>query len=80
MRHVVDERAAKLDSEPSESEAADNLEGTQEVELMWTEEQELFAVRKDSSVPRQCVPSGLSLCSLSRGPHCRCVALGKTLD
>jgi len=51
MRHVVDERAAKLDSESSESEAADNLEGTQEVELMWTEEQELFAVRKESSVP-----------------------------
>ena len=50
MRQFVDERAAKIDSEPSGSVAADILEASQEVEVMWTEEQELLAVPKKSII------------------------------
>ena len=44
---VIDQRVAKIDVDP---EAADDFETHQDVEVTWTEEQELFAVGKTFSV------------------------------
>ena len=57
---VIDQRVAKTDVDP---EAADDFETHQDVEVTWTEEQELFAVGKTFSGRKGCVPSDLSFCS-----------------
>ena len=79
MRQAIDETASKTDSKSTDSEAVEEPGTSEEVELMWTE-QELFVVRMKSSVEsgvfRQCG----SLRCPCRGPLRRGVAYCKTLD